>query len=53
MAGNDFDTSVMPSARAARADQRRMLIPLPAFVAIIVAVALLVLGAGYLGLAGR
>jgi hypothetical protein len=53
MAGNDFDTSVMPSAGAARRDERRMLIPLPLFVAIVVVVALLVLGAGWLGLAGR
>ena len=43
----------MPSARAARRDERRMLIPLPLFIAIIVAVALLILGAGWLGLAGR
>ena len=30
-----------------------MLISLPAFVAIVLVVALLILGAGYLGLAGR
>lgn len=53
MAGNDFDTSVMPSARAARSDEQRMLIPLPLFIAIVVVVALLILGAGWLGLAGR
>jgi hypothetical protein len=53
MAGNDFDTAVMPSARAARSEERRMLIPLPVFAAIVVVVALLVLGAGYLGLAAR
>jgi hypothetical protein len=53
MAGNDFDTSVMPSARAARRQERRMLIPLPAFVAIVAGVALLVIGAGYLGIIGR
>lgn len=53
MAGNDFDIDVMPSARAARSEEQRMLISLPAFVAIVLVVALLILGAGYLGLAGR
>ena len=53
MAGSDFDTSMMPSARAARIEERRMLIPLPVFVTIVAVVALLVLGAGWLGLAAR
>ncbi len=53
MTSNDFDIDVMPSARAARAKERRMLIPLPGFVAIVVVVALLILAAGYAGLAGR
>lgn len=53
MTGNDFDTDVMPSARAARTAERRMLIGLPAFVAIVVAVALCTLAAVHLGTTAR
>ena len=53
MAGNEFDPTVMPSARAARVKERRMLISTPAYSAIFVVVALLVLGAAWLGVNAR
>jgi hypothetical protein len=53
MASNDFDIDVMPSSRAARAKEQRMLVPLPGFVAIVVVVALCILAAGYAGLIAR
>jgi hypothetical protein len=43
MPENAFDKSVMPSARAARAKERRMLIPLPVYVAVVLVIATLIL----------
>ena len=43
MQTNAFDTSTMPSARAARAKERRMVIALPVYVLIVAAVSAAIL----------
>lgn len=49
MAGNEFDPSVMPSAAAARREERRMTITAPIYALIAILVAACILLAVYLG----
>jgi hypothetical protein len=49
----DFDTEVMPSARAARREERRMFLSWPAYLLIACLVGACVLAAGYFGLSAR
>ena len=43
MGTNAFDTSVMPSARAARAREWRMVIPLPVYPVVVTIIAAIIL----------
>ena len=52
-AGNEFDPKVMPSARAARHKQWQMLSGLPTYLILVALVSASILGAVWLGLAGR
>jgi hypothetical protein len=53
MAGNEFDTSVMPSSRVARARERHMVGALPIYLIIMVLLMICIFGAVMLAISAR